>query len=351
MCIADTCVSALYSEMQITMILSYLLLHVHYNNSHRSEQQQQQQQHSNGIVDSNSINISATWRNASHNHIDNHTQQQQLQHTSADSNNVVQSWTSMVTQFGRHRDVMKPGSSSSSTTARNRRSSTGTMPVTTAATTAAINHQYHQHLGSIQQQPLQQQHQHEHIADDFDDDFDHDGTHSNAMSTLARSEIPQQHAGSIATAHEDTAAAAAAAAAVNTALRQASVSSVNNNSTASIASSAATTSTTRSNVGSGNNVVNSNTQPQQQQQRRDQRVVYIRAAVLQDYETVLHPIGTQLQMIIHSTWGDGYYCGLNSIQIYSSSSNGKHVQQLELQGSQVTYVHGYCFEFIPIMHC
>jgi Domain of unknown function (DUF4457) len=313
---------------------------VPYDNSFHNEQQQQQ--HNNAAVDSNSIDIRATWRNSNHTANDIHTQQQQQQYSSTGNNAVVQSWTSMVTQFGRHRDVMKPDSSSSNTTARNRRSSTGTMLIT-AGTTANISHQYHQQLGIIQQQPLQQQQQqqqqYEHIADDFDAGFDNE--HTSAMSTLSHSESPQ-HAGSIVTAVADTAA-------VSTALRQASVSSIGNSCPATAANASTTATAARSNVASGSNIVSSNTQQQQQQQqqRRDQRVVYICAAVLQDYETVLHPIGIQLQMIIHSTWGDGYYCGLNSIQIYSSSSNdGKHVKQLELQGSQVAFMYNDCFEFV-----
>ena len=40
-------------------------------------------------------------------------------------------------------------------------------------------------------------------------------------------------------------------------------------------------------------------------------------ASLQDYSVVVHPAGRQLKLVLHGTWGDGHYLGMNGLEILS----------------------------------
>lgn len=50
---------------------------------------------------------------------------------------------------------------------------------------------------------------------------------------------------------------------------------------------------------------------------------YVRMPAHQDYETLKHPTGLLLCIKLHSTWGDAYYIGLDSLQI--CGADGKPV--------------------------
>jgi len=38
-------------------------------------------------------------------------------------------------------------------------------------------------------------------------------------------------------------------------------------------------------------------------------------SALQDYETAVHPLGSEVRLVLHSTWGDRHYIGLNGLQL------------------------------------
>ncbi|CAM9693512.1 unnamed protein product, partial [Chrysoparadoxa australica] len=54
------------------------------------------------------------------------------------------------------------------------------------------------------------------------------------------------------------------------------------------------------------------------------RLTYISPLVKQDFEAPLKPTGMLLEMRLHSTWGDQYYIGLDSIQVFGA--DGQEVQ-------------------------
>jgi len=37
--------------------------------------------------------------------------------------------------------------------------------------------------------------------------------------------------------------------------------------------------------------------------------------MVQDYETVVHPMGCTLKFVLTSTWGDPHYIGMNALQV------------------------------------
>eukprot|EP00611_Tribonema_gayanum_P005860 TRINITY_DN1507_c0_g1_i11.p1 TRINITY_DN1507_c0_g1~~TRINITY_DN1507_c0_g1_i11.p1 ORF type:complete len:1829 (-),score=295.25 TRINITY_DN1507_c0_g1_i11:255-4994(-) len=64
------------------------------------------------------------------------------------------------------------------------------------------------------------------------------------------------------------------------------------------------------------------------------RVSYLRMPPHQDYETLMHPTGMLLQIVIHSSWGDHYYVGLDALEVMGA--DGK---PLPLEPAQTRFLN------------
>ncbi|CAM9649104.1 unnamed protein product [Choristocarpus tenellus] len=59
-------------------------------------------------------------------------------------------------------------------------------------------------------------------------------------------------------------------------------------------------------------------------------ITYVSPPLRQDFETLLWPSGLLLRIVIHSSWGDAYYVGLDGIQLV-----GVDGQEVNIRGDQV----------------
>jgi hypothetical protein len=83
----------------------------------------------------------------------------------------------------------------------------------------------------------------------------------------------------------------------------------------------------------------------QNQLNKSSKKKYVAPAVRQDYEPCVLPSGLSLRLVLHSSWGDPYYIGLDKIEVLyasdkneSSSSSSSSLAPLSLREDQVAAV-------------